>query len=116
MKVCIKITSHEPTNPIGMALKAIAKLNPVVQIVDTPEEAEFVVVNESTAALDILKDDENVKVLVAIAPGSWGERERAGVPGLTKAYPGRVFARPELESEGEQNIVFFLINLKEELK
>lgn len=116
MKACVKITSTEPTNPIQMALKVVVGLNPALQIVETPEEAELVVVNEAKTAFELLKDDEDVKVLIATLPGEYGSSVRAGVQGLTKAYPGRVFARPMIERDGEQNIVFFILGLKEEVK
>lgn len=116
MKVCVQISSKEPSNPIQMALKAIIGGNASLQIVETPEQADLVVVNDATEASELLKDDEDVKVLVATLPGTHGSSTRAGVQGLTKSYPGRVFARPIIELEGEQNIVFFIINLTEELK
>lgn len=116
MKVCVKISSKEPSNPIGMALKVVVGLNSSLQIVEKPEEAELVVVNDVTTALDLLKDDEEVRVLVALALGSEAVSAKAAVQGLTKAYPGRVFARPMIERDGEQNIVFFILNLKEEVK
>lgn len=116
MKVCVRISSKEPSNPIQMALKAIVGLNSSLQIVETPEQADLVVVNDATEAFGLLKDDEDVKVLVATLPGTHGSSTRAGVQGLTKSYPGRVFARPMVEFEGEQNIVFFITNLTEEMK
>lgn len=115
MKVCVKISSNQPLNPVQMALTTIVRTLGY-QIVETPEEAEVVVVNDIIVALELLKDDEDVKVLIAVHPGTWGSSERAGAPGLIKAFPGRVFARPTVEFDGEQNIVFFLMNLAEELK
>lgn len=117
MKVCIQITSQGNTNPIAMALKAITRANPTLQLVEMPEKAELVVVNDIATAAELLKDDEDVKVLVAVAPGSSGSSAKAGALALAKRYPGRVFARPMLELEGEQNIAVFLVNLnKEEVK
>lgn len=117
MKVCVKISSREATNPVAMALRAVIGLNPALQIVETTEEANLVLVNEIATAFELLKDDEDIKVLIAIAPGTWGSRERDGAQGLSKNYPSRVFARPMVEREGEQNIVFFILNLnKEEVK
>lgn len=113
MKVCVQM---QASNPIAVALKAIIGQNPSLQIVETPEEADLVVVNEITTASELLKDDEDVKVLVAVAPGSWGSSAKAGAQGLAKAYPNRVLTRPMLELEGEQNIALFLINLKEEVE
>lgn len=114
MKVCVKISSREATNPIQAALRAIIGLNSSLQIVETPEEAELVVVNEVAVALGLLKDDEDVKVLIATLPGMYGASTRAGVQELAKSYPSRVFARPMIEREGEQNIVFFVLELNEE--
>ncbi|OGZ03997.1 MAG: hypothetical protein A2648_00135 [Candidatus Lloydbacteria bacterium RIFCSPHIGHO2_01_FULL_41_20] len=116
MKVCVKISSREATNPIQMVLKAIVGQNTSLQIVETPKEAGLVVVNDITVALGLLKDDENIKILIATLPGTYGASTRAGVQGLLKAYPNRVIARPMVELEGEQNIVHFLTDLKEEAK
>jgi len=116
MKMFISIESHEETNPIAFALRAVAEMNRETEIVESVEEADVVVTKGIRAALGLLKDYEEVRVVVALPPGRDRVALEAGASSLAKAYPGRVYARPMLEREGEQNIVFFLINITEELK
>lgn len=117
MKMFISIkSSYEEMNPIAAALSAVAEINVTTEIVELAEEAGVVVTNDIRDALGFLKDYEKVQVVVVLPPGRDRMAAEAGVNSLAKAYPGRVYARPMLEREGEQNIVFFLINISEELK
>ncbi len=103
-------------NPIEIALKAIMEMNSMIQIVNSSDEAELLLTDDTSQALRFLKDGDETKVLIAIMPGWQGESTRLGASSLAKAFAGRVYTRPLVEGSGEQNIVFFLLNVEEEMK
>ena len=109
MKTFISIRSPESTNPVQLAIGVIVEANPNLEVVGMAEEAGLIITNEARQALDFLKDDENVKVLVATFPGRQGESDRRGAESLTKAYPGRVLTRPMMAFNGEEELVPFLL-------
>ncbi len=109
MKVFIGIKA-----PVGSAIAAIINLKSSgLMVVTNQEDAELVVVETSSAALDILKEYEDVKVLLVAYPGWEGESVRSAAKGLQKGFPGRVYMRPVVRRDGEEDLVSFLINFKE---
>lgn len=117
-KIYIQISGKDESNPVQTAIRMIAGLNPNVQVVETPEEAGIVVVDDTTAALEFLKRNGDVKVLIATPP-LWRSKNLAfeqSVQDLTKAYPGRVSASPMIDNGEGQNIVFSIIALNKEFK
>lgn len=109
MRICIALGS--PWKAVERALEAIIGLNPSFQIVGQ-EEADVIIVGDARQALGFLKDDEDVKVLAILLGGN---EERVGAESLSRAFPDRVIIRPALERDGEENIVQYLINYKEEV-
>lgn len=118
MKIFVSVAGPErsSTNPIELALKAVIAVNPTIQVVNSSDEAELLLTDDVSQALRFLKDGDETKVLIAIMPGWQGESTRSGASSLAKAFAGRVYTRPLVESPGEQNIVFFLLNIEEEMK
>ncbi|MBP7822507.1 MAG: hypothetical protein KA034_01690 [Candidatus Moranbacteria bacterium] len=118
MKIFVSVAGpdHSSTNPIELALKAIMESNSVIQVVNSSDEAEVLLTDDVSQALRFLKDGDETKVLIAILPGWQREPTRSGAISLAKAFAGRVYARPLVDYLGEQNIVFFLLNIEEEMK
>lgn len=116
-KIYVKINSNYESNPVQTVIRMIAGLNPEVQVVETPEEAGIVVVDDIAVALEFLKKNTEVKVLIA-APFGRGRNPgfEQSVYDLNKAYPGRVSVSPMIANEEGQNIVFSILALKKELK
>ena len=118
MKIFVSVAGSEGrlTNPVEFALKAVMGMNPVIQVVNSLDEAELLLTDNLSKALRFLKDGDDTKVLIGIMPGWQSKSTRAGAESLAKSFAGRVYARPIVEGNGEQNIVFFLHNIEEEMK
>lgn len=103
MKLYIRITADQPQ--VRSVLKMIAAQ--AHEVVEEPAAAELIVTDSPSEALGFLKEYEEVKVLIALQPVD-RQRAESGANSLAKAYAGRVFIRPIVEFEGEENMVFFL--------
>lgn len=85
-KVFVSIKNSEAKNPIRMTLEKVSSLTQ--QAVDNPEDADLIVVDSSSNALTMLKENDEAIIIVAVMPGM--EHEEIGARSLKKAYPGRV--------------------------
>ncbi len=99
---------------VGTAIAAIIKgIGSGLTIVTEQEEAGLIITEEVSVALDVLKEYEDVKVLLVAYPGYAGDRVKSAAKGLQKAFPGRAFARPVVGRDGEEDLISFLRNFKE---
>lgn len=77
------------------------------ELVESLDEAELFVTDSIDSAADALRAHKTA-VLFALQPARRA-RDEIAAQLLQSAYPGRVFIRPILENDGEENIVHFLM-------
>lgn len=114
-KVYIQIKSNEQSNPIKMALEQVTKLTQ--QVVDDPEDADVIVVNSSSDALTMLKENDEAIVVIAVNP--WEKSDETGARSLKKAYPNRVVIGQMLDfkvepESGDVPLVLYLMGMIKE--
>jgi TnpA family transposase len=105
----VNIESHEATNPIARALKAVAfGAEPVDQLVRGGIEADIAVTNSVKTALRMTKETEKTEIILIHLVKS--EREEAIA--FASRYLGRVTAVPIMRfGEDKMEIVPFLLKL-----
>jgi fructose-specific component phosphotransferase system IIB-like protein len=87
-RVFVSITGNEGLDLLNRVIAAVGKM--VNEIVDKPDDADLIVVSPATAALRMLKENDEAKVLVVIFLGGFNDSEGTAARALRKAYPDRV--------------------------
>lgn len=104
----VDIESQTANNPIAMALKAVAfGAEPVEHLVVGDVEADIAITNSVDVALHMLKETESTSIVLA----HFGKDERVVAEAFASRNQGRVTAVPLVGSEGETQIVAFLLKL-----
>ncbi len=112
IRVFVSVRGYEKQNPVKSALQAIAEF--VCDIVAKHEEADFIIVNHPDDALDMLKENDDATVLIAVMPGVNMYHNQTAARSLRLAYPDRVVVGQIFDVEegsGDVRLVPYIIGL-----
>jgi len=97
-KVHIFIESQSEGNPIQMALELVSRTLTGCEIVESAEDAEVAITNSPRRALSMLKESDDLRVI--IFPWSASRKsDEAAAESLASAYAGRVVVRDVIRDD-----------------
>jgi len=105
MYIAIEMRGANGSNATESVLKTI--LRSAYELVETSADAEVILTDSPTKALECLKENEMAKVVIGILP--WDRNAGPAAQSLKKAYADRVIVRPFVEKDGEENFVLSLM-------
>ena len=87
-RVFVSITGNEGSDLLNKVIETVGEM--VGKIVDNPDDADLIIVSPATAALRMLKENDEAKVLVVVFFGWFNDSEGIAARALLKSYPDRV--------------------------